>query len=64
MSTETLSLFSVPVFRSKLDKNASDFFKNELLPCISEELDSANPPEDWATDNLRTDFPGLSLIHI
>ena len=58
MNTELLSLFSVPVFRSKLDKNTSDFFKNELLPGISEELDSADPPEDWATDNLRTDFPG------
>ena len=60
---EALDLFPVSIYRYQhTDDGEKEYIRNFILEDIIEESSRCSVPEDWATDNLKTSFPGGGSI--
>ena len=50
------NIFPVTIYKTRIEDN--DFLKEKIVSGVEKALPELDPPEDWATDNLKTSFEG------
>ena len=50
------NIFPVTIYKTRIEDN--NLLKEKIISGVEKSLPELDPPEDWATDNLKTSFEG------